>query len=141
MVFAAHEVPDPDAPVHWSELARRPFVFYTSDFALHQAVLEHCAMAGFEPQIKLQSRYWDFIGDLVAQDVGIAVMFEHVIARYDPARVASRPLIEPELSWDVVVLWRKGYMSRAARAMLACVQEVYPQSAATPRQHAPGLQA
>lgn len=30
VAFAAHEVPDPDAPVHWSELARRPFVFYTS---------------------------------------------------------------------------------------------------------------
>ena len=141
VAMAAHHVSDPTQPVRWRDLKDRPFVLYAAGFKLHQTVLEHCALAGFEPQIKLQSRYWDFIGDLVAQDVGIAVMFEHVIARYDPARVASRPLIEPELSWDVVVLWRKGYMSRAARAMLACVQEVYPQSAATPRQHAPGLQA
>jgi DNA-binding transcriptional LysR family regulator len=62
VAFAAHEVPDPDMPVHWSELARRPFVFYTSDFALHQAVLEHCAAAGFSPEVRLQTRYWDFIG-------------------------------------------------------------------------------
>lgn len=126
VAFAAHEVPDPDAPVHWSELARRPFVFYTSDFALHQAVLEHCAAAGFSPQVRLQTRYWDFIGDLVAEGVGVAVMFEHVIARFDPRRVSSRPLVGPELHWDVVQLWRSGYLSRAARAWLECVRAVYP---------------
>ncbi len=126
VAFAAHEVPDPDAPVHWSELAQRPFVFYTSDFALHQAVLEHCAAAGFSPQVRLQTRYWDFIGDLVAEGVGVAVMFEHVIARFDPRRVSSRPLVGPELHWDVVQLWRSGYLSRAARAWLECVRAVYP---------------
>ena len=126
VAFAAHEVPDPDAPVHWSELARRPFVFYTSDFALHQAVLEHCAAAGLSPQVRLQTRYWDFIGDLVAEGVGVAVMFEHVIARFDPRRVSSRPLVGPELHWDVVQLWRSGYLSRAARAWLECVRAVYP---------------
>ena len=126
VAFAAHEVPDPDAPVHWSELARRPFVFYTSVFALHQAVLEHCAAAGFSPQVRLQTRYWDFIGDLVAEGVGVAVMFEHVIARFDPRRVSSRPLVGPELHWDVVQLWRSGYLSRAARAWLECVRAVYP---------------
>jgi hypothetical protein len=45
--------------------------------------------------------------------VGVAVMFEHVIARYDPQRVASRPLVEPEITWDVALMWRPGYLSRA----------------------------
>lgn len=127
VAFAAHEVPDPEAPVRWSELAQRPFVFYTSDFALHQAVLQRCAAAGFSPQVRLETRYWDFIGDLVAEGVGVAVMFEHVIARFDPQRVSSRPLMGPELRWDVVQLWRSGYLSRAARAWLECVRAVYPQ--------------
>ncbi|MDR0226392.1 MAG: LysR family transcriptional regulator [Burkholderiaceae bacterium] len=126
VAFAASEVTDPEAPVQWSDLARRPFVVYTSDFALHQAVLEHCAAAGFSPQVRLQTRYWDFIGDLVAEGVGVAVMFEHVIARFDPRRVSSRPLVGPELHWDVVQLWRSGHLSRAARAWLECVRTIYP---------------
>lgn len=126
VAMAAHRVENADTPVRWRDLKDLPFVLYASGFKLHQAVLDHCEAAGFTPHIKLQSRYWDFIGDLVAADVGIAVMFEHVIARYDPTRVKSRPLIDPELGWDVVLMWRRGYMSRAARAWLACVREVYP---------------
>ena len=128
VAMAAHRVEDANAPLTWRDLRDEPFVLYTPGFKLHQAVLEQCARAGFEPHIRLQSRYWDFIGDLVAQDVGIAVMFEHVIARYDPARVASRPLVDPVLSWDVVLMWRPGYLSRAARAWLDCVREIYPAS-------------
>lgn len=129
VALAAHRVEDPSQPLRWKDLRSLPFVLYTSDFALHDAVQEQCAAAGFEPQVQLKTRYWDFIGDLVAQDVGIAVMFEHVIAKFDPQRVASRPLIEPELTWDVVLLWRPGYRSRAAQAWLDCVREVYPQPA------------
>ena len=126
VAMARHRVTSETAPVRWQELAERPFLLYTSDFTLHEAVLQQCAAAGFTPQVKLQSRYWDFIGDLVAADIGIAVMFEHVIAKYDPARVASRPLIGPAMTWDAVLMWRSGYRSRAAQAWLDCVQQVYP---------------
>ncbi len=130
VAMAAHRVTDANAPLSWRDLKDEPFVVYATGFALYQAVLDHCEAAGFTPDIKLQSRYWDFIGDLVAEDVGIAVMFEHVIARYDPQRVASRPLTGPALGWDVVLMWRPGYMSRAARAWLDCVQAIYPHAAA-----------
>jgi DNA-binding transcriptional LysR family regulator len=126
VAMAKHRIDNEDAPVTWQALQARPFLLYTSDFTLHEAVLEQCAAAGFTPQVKLQSRYWDFIGDLVAADIGIAVMFEHVIAKYDPSRVASRPLVGPAMTWDAVLMWRPGYRSRAAQAWLDCVQQVYP---------------
>ncbi len=126
VVLSARQVPDSDQPMRWSDLRDLPFVLYTSDFALHEHVLQQCQAAGFTPQVKLQTRYWDFIGHLVAAQVGVAVMFEHVIARYDPRRVASRPLTEPAITWDVALMWRPGYLSRAARAWLDCVRAVYP---------------
>ena len=127
VVMARHRVVDENAPVRWQELADLPFLLYTSDFALHEAVLQHCAEAGFTPRVQLQTRYWDFIGHLVAADIGVAVMFEHVIAKYDAQQVASRPLIGPQMGWDVVLMWRPGYRSRAAQAWLDCVRELYPQ--------------
>ena len=36
-------------------------------------------------------------------------------------------LVAPELGWDVVLMWRPGYLSRAARAWLDCVRAIYPQ--------------
>lgn len=126
VVLPAQQVADPSQPMRWSDLRDLPFVLYTSDFALHEHVLQQCEAAGFTPQVKLQTRYWDFIGHLVAAQVGVAVMFEHVIARYDPQRVASRPG-GAEIPWDVALMWRPGYLSRAAQAWLDCVREVYPQ--------------
>lgn len=132
VVMAKSRVTNEHAPVQWRDLAALPFLLYTNDFALHEAVLERCAEVGFTPQVRLQSRYWDFIGDLVAADIGVAVMFEHVIAKYDPQRVASRPLIGPEMGWDVMLMWRPGYLSRAAQAWLDCVREVYPRPLSRP---------
>lgn len=126
VAMARHRIKNEARPVRWKELEGMPFLLYTSDFTLHEAVLQQCAAAGFTPQVRLQSRYWDFIGDLVAADIGIAVMFEHVIAKYDTARVASRPLVGPSMTWDAVLMWRSGYRSRAAQAWLDCVQQVYP---------------
>ena len=133
VVLPAHRVTDPSLPIRWQDLRDLPLVLYTSDFALHEHVLQQCAAAGFTPRVTLQTRYWDFIGHLVAADVGVAVMFEHVIAQYDPQRVASRPLVGPAITWDVALMWRPGYLSRAARAWLDCVREVYPPAEA----HAP----
>ena len=127
VVLPVHSVPDPAQPMRWQDLRDQPFVLYTSDFALHEYVLQQCEAAGFTPRVMLQTRYWDFIGHLVAEGVGVAVMFEHVIARYNPERVASRPLVEPEIQWEVALMWRPGYLSRAAQAWLDCVREVYPQ--------------
>lgn len=127
VVLPVHRVQDPTLPMRWQDLRDQPFVLYTSDFALHEHVLQQCEAAGFTPRVMLQTRYWDFIGHLVAEGVGVAVMFEHVIARYNPERVASRPLLEPEIHWEVALMWRPGYLSRAAQAWLDCVREVYPQ--------------
>lgn len=126
VVLPAHRVSDPKLPMRWKDLRDLPLVLYTSDFALHEHVLQQCAAAGFTPKVQVQTRYWDFIGHLVAADVGVAVMFEHVIAQYDPQRVASRPLVDPAITWEVALMWRPGYLSRAAQAWLDCVREVYP---------------
>ena len=112
--------------IRWRELRDWPLVLYTSDFLLYQTVLERCVAAGFSPQVRLQTRYWDFIGDLVAADVGVGVMLEHVAAKYDPQLIASRPLTEPEIYWSVGMSWRDGYLSRAALAWLECVKAAYP---------------
>ncbi len=127
-VFAHARAPQGLSQVRWSDLAALPFVMYESDFALYEGVQGCCAQAGFSPQIALQSRYWDLIGDLVAADAGIAIMFDHVASRFDPAQVRCLPVVEPALSHDFGLTWRPRDLSKAASAWLALCQARYPQA-------------
>ena len=127
-VFATASVPQGVAQVRWADLAERPFVLYETDFALYEGVRACCEQAGFAPRIALQSRYWDFIGDLVAADVGVAIMFEHVARRYDPAAVTCLPVVAPALHHDFGLTWRPGSLSRAGKAWVDLCQARYSAS-------------
>ena len=63
---------------------------------------------------------------VVAAGVGIAIMFEHVAARYDPATVTSLPLVEPILRHDFGLAWRPDLLSRAGRAWVDLCTAQYP---------------
>ncbi|MEG0976199.1 MAG: LysR substrate-binding domain-containing protein [Comamonas sp.] len=128
-VFAKSRAPQCANQVRWCDLATLPFVMYESDFALHEGVRACCERAGFTPQIALQSRYWDFIGDLVAADVGVAIMFEHVAARYDPNLVTCLPLVQPTLSHDFGLTWRTDYLPRAGKAWVELCRALYAPAA------------
>ncbi|AHG64596.1 LysR family transcriptional regulator [Advenella mimigardefordensis] len=136
-VFPAQHSLNGAGTMSWRELQNQPLVLYTSDFVLHQTVLARCAAAGFSPLVRLQTRYWDFIGDLVAAGVGIGVLLEHVAAKFDPQVIASCPLSDPDVSWGVGLSWRSGYLSRAALAWLACVRDVYPAADPVPENRSP----
>ena len=124
-VFAAGQAPPGVGHVRWRDLAQQAFVLYESDFALYEGVRACCEQAGFAPRIALQSRYWDLIGDLVAAGVGIAIMFDHVATRYDPALVTCLPVVEPTLSHDFGLTWRADYLSRAGRAWVDLCRAQY----------------
>ena len=124
-VFPAERAPRRAGAVRLAELATLPFVLYEDDFVLYRVILDACEAAGFTPQIAGQSRHWDFIGELVAADVGVAILPAPIAGQLDPERVAILPLVAPELVWELGLVWREGYLSRAARAWLACCEEAF----------------
>ena len=116
VIYPAARAPASMRALPLAALAGESFVMYEDDFVLYRVILDACEAAGFLPQIAGQSRHWDFIGELVAADVGIALLPEPIARSLDPARVAVRPLAAPELTWELGLVWREGYLSRAARA-------------------------
>ncbi|TAH51515.1 MAG: LysR family transcriptional regulator [Betaproteobacteria bacterium] len=127
-LFAVGRAPAGWGPVAFRELADYPFVLYEDEFALARIVSDACASAGFVPNVVARSRYWDFIGELVAADVGIGILPDEAFARLDPDRIVRRPLKDPEVVWDLGLIWREDYLSRAARAWLECCERIFPQS-------------
>jgi DNA-binding transcriptional LysR family regulator len=105
------------------DLERVPFVLYREDFALHGHILDACRREGFTPKVASESSQWDFMAAMVAADVGVALLPRTICRRLDSAQVKVLPLVEPELRWDLALIWKQGrHLSPAARAFIEVVR-------------------
>ncbi|WEG14759.1 LysR family transcriptional regulator [Pullulanibacillus sp. KACC 23026] len=102
--------------VKLSELKEDPFILFREDFALHDRIINACLSVGFQPVIASESSQWDLISEMVAANLGIALLPETICAGLDPLRVKSMRLIDPIILWQLAIVWRKDhYLPFAAR--------------------------
>jgi DNA-binding transcriptional LysR family regulator len=105
------------------DLEQVPFVLYREDFALHGHILDACRREGFSPKVAAESSQWDFMAALVAADVGVALLPRTICRRLDAAQVKVLPLVEPELRWDLALIWKRDrHLPPAARAFVEVVR-------------------
>ncbi|MDR5772841.1 MULTISPECIES: LysR substrate-binding domain-containing protein [unclassified Caballeronia] len=110
-----------------ADLAAEPFVFYGESLALNDVVLNACRAAGFAPTIVGRSGHWDFMAALVQAGIGIALLPAPYCGRLDAEAFTCRPVVAPEIRWDMAVGWRRnGYLSHAARAWIEVAREILP---------------
>lgn len=110
-----------------SEMREEPLIFYREDFALHGIIRRECQHLGFQPQVVCQSGQWDFIREMAAAGLGVALMPATVCRELDPRRLTAVDLINPTIYWDLAVIWRRErYLSFAAREWLALTQATFP---------------
>jgi DNA-binding transcriptional LysR family regulator len=119
-------------------LATEQFVFYGESLALNDVVLNACRQAGFVPTIVGRSGHWDFMAALVQAGVGIALLPAPYCRRLDATQFTCRPVVEPEIPWDMAIGWRRnGYLSHAARAWLEVARQTLPGQSGNDFMHAP----
>lgn len=100
------------------------FILYGPGFALNQMILDACRESGFTPKVSAQSSQVDFVIELVAARLGVALL-PRMIAEQRPHPLARRvPVEQPALFWHLALIWRRGgYLSPAAQAWLALAAE------------------
>ena len=102
------------------ELVEEPLIVLREGFAIYGSVREAYERLGHEPHIVYESAQWDFIGEMVAEGLGISYLPESLCRRLDPQRIRTIRLEQPEIPYHVAVITRKGrYLSFAAREFLA----------------------
>lgn len=101
-------------------LADMPFVLYGPGFVLNSIILEACRENGFTPKVAAHSSQVDFIIELVAAKLGIALL-PRMIAEQRPHPMTRRVAVDhPAIFWHMALVWRRGgYLSHAAQAWLA----------------------
>lgn len=122
---AGHRLADRPA-LALAELAEEPFVLFRADFALNGRITDACENAGFKPNIVAESSQWDFIGQMVGEGLGTALLPATICAQLRPERVRAVELAPPGLPWQLVMAWRReGYLPLAAKAWIALARELF----------------
>ncbi|MFM1651422.1 cidABC operon transcriptional activator CidR [Brevibacillus sp. B_LB10_24] len=107
------------------ELSGESFILFREDFALHDRILAECIRAGFGPRVVYESSQWDFISEMVAANLGIALLPETICRELDEERVCTLRLVDPEIPWHLAVIWHKDrYLSFAAREWLRFTRDL-----------------
>ncbi len=92
--------------VDLSKLQHEDFILFNKDFVLHDLVVSSCKIAGFTPRIITESSRWDFIEEMVACELGVALLPESLCSHLHN-RVRSVKIINPSMSWKLGIIWSK----------------------------------
>lgn len=104
---------------HITDLADELVVMYRKDFALHDHITEKCREYGFTPRVLCESSQWDFMVEIVAAKLGVALLPKRVCDKLAGNAVKALPLAEEIRPWHLAVIWKKDtYLSYAAREWL-----------------------
>ncbi|OMF33767.1 hypothetical protein BK133_13325 [Paenibacillus sp. FSL H8-0548] len=111
-----------------NELSSERFILFNSEFALHDRIIDECQTIGFIPHIVYESSQWDFIGKMVAENLGIAMLPARICQLLDSGEVCTAALCEPIIPWRLAMVWkRSGYLSLATREWIAFNKQRFAQ--------------
>ncbi|MBP2001905.1 DNA-binding transcriptional LysR family regulator [Paenibacillus shirakamiensis] len=102
--------------ISMAELEQQSFVLFREDFVLHDRIIAACAREGFQPRVIYESSQWDMISEMVAANLGIALLPETICRDVDQSRISILELASPSIPWNLGMIWREDrYLSFAAR--------------------------
>lgn len=104
------------------ELRDESFIFFQDDSTLYKQIKQECLKAGFEPKVAYQSVYWDFITEMVTQNLGITIFPESLAKRVDQSIIKSIPINRSPI-WSLGVIIKKDkYISYATKEMISFIR-------------------
>lgn len=115
--------------VQLADLKDENFIMFNKEYALRDLIISSCNRAGFNPRIMSESSRWDFIEELVACKMGVALLPES-ICRQLSTQVQAVEITNPSLDWNLGIIWRKEqYLSYAAKEWLRfMIETISPDS-------------
>lgn len=105
--------------VDFTALVNESFVLYSEDFSLYDHIINRCKLAGFHPRIIYNTSQREFMTQMVASNLGIALLPGRICSQLDPRNITSIPLASPQILLQLSIIWRKDhYLSFATRSWL-----------------------
>lgn len=106
------------------DIKNEPTILFTEDFTMHDRIIQECNNSGFKPNIAYQSAQWDFIKDMVENNLGVTFFPESLKRKIDYDKITAVPITEPYIYWEVGLIVKKDrYRSHATRALIDYILE------------------
>lgn len=99
-------------------VAQHPLVLLNDDFALTRLLRRHLNRAGIAPRIGAQSGQWDWTVAMARAGMGVALLPEPFVHRLKSQGLACKPVSQPEIHWEIALLWNERHVSHALLAWL-----------------------
>lgn len=111
-------------------LRNEQFVMYRDDFSLHQKIVSGCMAAGFQPLIIFETSQRELMTQIVATNLGVALLPSKTCAELDPGSILSIPLLHPQLFHQMSIIWKKSrHLNRAAQLWIEFAKEYLTKTA------------
>ncbi|GGB89592.1 LysR family transcriptional regulator [Staphylococcus nepalensis] len=96
-----------------------PMILFTEDFTMHDRIIQECNDFGFQPHIAYKSSQWDFIKDMVENNLGITFFPGSLNRKINKEKIISLPITDPYIPWKVGIIVKKGsHRSFATQALV-----------------------
>lgn len=105
-------------------LASYPLVLLNDDFALTRLLRRHMARADIEPRVEAQSGQWDWTVAMARAGMGVALLPEPFVSRINLQGLDYKPVVQPEILWEIGLLWHEKRASHALNAWLEMCQSM-----------------
>jgi len=110
--------------INLTSLADEFFILYRNDFSLHDEIINRCKIAGFQPKIMLETSDRELMTQIVASNLGIALMPSKICKRLRSPNLVCIPLEDPKILLHTSIIWNKHrYLSYATRLWLNFAKE------------------
>ncbi len=108
------------------DLQKEEFILFSEDFTLHDRIVQECIRAGFQPNVAYVSSQWDFISEMIGENLGISILPKSIAKKVNQETVKSVSLIDPAIPWQLGIIRKKGkYASYATSEFISYVSNLY----------------
>ncbi|BCJ87954.1 hypothetical protein skT53_29390 [Effusibacillus dendaii] len=94
---------------------------------MHDRIINACVQLGYTPKVACKSSQWDFIGEMVAADLGIALLPEIICKKLSDKEVVIIPLLD-SIPWNLCMIWPKNqYVSFTTKEFIKVTRSLLEQ--------------
>lgn len=104
-------------------LSQLPLILLNDDFALTRLLRRHLSRAGIEPRVGAQSGQWDWTVAMARAGMGVALLPEPFVSRLNAQGLTCKPVSQPDIHWEIALLWNERRSSHALHAWLDLCRE------------------
>ena len=107
------------------ELQNETFILFKHEH-IHDLIIQECLQAGFRPDTAYEISEWDFISEMIGENLGISIFPKPIAKKVDQDLIKAIPF-QPSFPWNLgIISKKKKHPSPAVREFIQYISAELP---------------